>query len=155
IISGLAPGIDTAAHEGALSVDGRTIAVLEGPLGSYYPHQNRELAQAIVPKKGLLFTSFYTTTSVSDGRSKPLYLQAALSSAVIPIQTGIKGNTLFLCRKAQSQGCGLWVPRPNKQDEEQHPEYYVGIRSLLQWKDVVPIVGKEGYSLLLEHLQNI
>lgn len=51
IVSGLAPGIDTAAHEGALSVDGRTIAVLEGPLGNYYPHQNRELAQAIVQKK--------------------------------------------------------------------------------------------------------
>lgn len=50
---------------------------------------------------------------------------------------------------------GLWIPRPNEQDEEHHPECYTGIRSLLTWKGVIPIVGKEGYSLLLEQLQNI
>ncbi|HEU5377743.1 MAG TPA: DNA-processing protein DprA [Ktedonobacteraceae bacterium] len=155
IVSGLAQGIDTAAHEGALSVGGRTIAVLEAPLGNFYPFQNRDLAQAIVQRKGLLFTSYYTDAPVPDGIMKPIYLQASLSSIVIPIQTGVKGNTLFICRKAQSQGRGLWVPRPNNQDEEQYPECYAGIRLLLQWKDVVPIVGKEGYSLLLEHLRSM
>ena len=155
IVSGLAQGIDAAAHQGALSVGGRTIAVLEAPLGNTSPRENRDLAQAIVQRKGLLFTSYYTNKPVPNGVRKPTYLQAALSLVVIPVQTEIKGNTLFICRNAQTMGDDLWVPLPAELDEEQYPECYAGIRILLKWKGIVPDVDKEGYSLLLECLRSI
>lgn len=155
IVSGLADGIDVAAHQGALSVGGRTVAVLENPLGNTYPTHNRDVARAIVQGKGLLFTNYYTNESVSSYIRKRAYLQAALPLVVIPIQTGVKGRTLHICRNAQIQGCELWVPFPVEWDEQESPECYVGIRRLLRWQNVVPFVGKEDYPMLLERLQRM
>lgn len=48
VVSGLAEGIDTAAHEGAISAGGRTIAVLGAPLDVSYPQRNEALRQSIL-----------------------------------------------------------------------------------------------------------
>ncbi|HEX9803599.1 MAG TPA: DNA-processing protein DprA, partial [Gammaproteobacteria bacterium] len=48
VVSGLAEGIDTAAHLGAIEAGGRTIAVLGNPLSVYFPRQNRELQDTII-----------------------------------------------------------------------------------------------------------
>ncbi len=57
IVSGMARGIDTAAHKTALDVDGKTIAVLGCGADVVYPAENRKLAQAIV-ERGLLLSEF-------------------------------------------------------------------------------------------------
>lgn len=58
VISGLAKGIDTAAHEGALSVGGRTIAVMGTGLDKTYPAENKNLRHEIQTRQGLVVTQF-------------------------------------------------------------------------------------------------
>lgn len=59
IVSGLARGCDTIAHEEALNCNGRTIAVLPSPLTQILPYQNRKLAYEIVENGGLLVTEYH------------------------------------------------------------------------------------------------
>lgn len=58
IISGLALGIDAAAHAGALEVNGQTIAVLGTPLNNLYPKQNENLAKQILKSGGTIISEF-------------------------------------------------------------------------------------------------
>jgi DNA processing protein len=58
VVSGLARGIDSAAHKGALKAHGKTIAVLGSGLDVMYPPENEKLAAEIVEKKGALVSEF-------------------------------------------------------------------------------------------------
>ncbi|MFB3895875.1 MAG: DNA-processing protein DprA [bacterium] len=100
IISGLAIGIDTAGHQGALSADGRTIACLGSGFSRIYPPENQELAQQI-PQSGAIISELPPKTTVE---SKFLLMRdriiAGLSKAVIVIESEEDGGAIYTARKA-------------------------------------------------------
>lgn len=128
IVSGLAKGIDTAAHEGALA-GGHTVAVLGTPIDKIYPAENKRLATQIAETGALV--SEYPMGFPSRGQSfvERDRIQAGMSIAVIPVQTGLKGGTQHTIRFAEEQNRLLLCPRPVV--NEQHAPAYDGIHQLI------------------------
>lgn len=58
VVSGLAVGIDAAAHQGALDADGRTVAILGGALDRFYPMENHALMERILESGGSVATEY-------------------------------------------------------------------------------------------------
>ena len=96
IVSGLAKGCDTIAHETCLSCGGKTIAFLPSTLTSIYPKSNVKLAKQIVERGGLIITEYITTPPTKYESIKRFIdrdrLQAMFSSAIILTASNIKGN---------------------------------------------------------------
>jgi DNA processing protein len=94
IVSGLARGIDTEAHKGALYKNGKTMAVLGTPLSICYPAENCHL-QAEIAKKGLLVTQFPSNQPVQRKnfviRNRTM---ALICDASIIIEAGDSSGTL-------------------------------------------------------------
>lgn len=105
VVSGLAVGIDTQAHDGALSVKGgATVGVLGCGLKRVYPPQNRSLARKIIDD-GALFSELPPDEEVSSpalvARNR---LITGLSRAVIIVEAGAKSGALHAARFAKLQG---------------------------------------------------
>lgn len=104
IISGLATGIDSASHEGALLGEGKTIAVVGTGLDIIYPASNRALAQAIV-KDGLILSEFNLGVSPRPAHFPARNrLIAALSRGCIVVEAALKSGSLITARQALELG---------------------------------------------------
>ncbi|MBR1870761.1 MAG: DNA-processing protein DprA [Kiritimatiellae bacterium] len=115
VVSGLAAGIDGAAHWGALNAHGgRTVGVLGGALDCFYPQENRDLGRMIVRQGGCV-ASEYPLGRKPDYRTFPQRnrIVAALVKGVVAVETPIKGGTLITCDIAADLGrCVMAVPGP-------------------------------------------
>jgi len=110
IVSGLAMGIDTAAHRGALSADGKTIAVLGNSIDTIYPAQNERLADNILKSGGCIVSEY--------GPGDPLYkgnfiqrnrIVSAMSLGVIVIEAPEKSGAIATAGFAGEQGKNVFV----------------------------------------------
>lgn len=110
IVSGLAKGIDTAAHQGALEVPATTTAVLVD-VDNIYPNENVELAERILRSDGVLVAENSPGVKLVSGlfaaRDR---LQSALSLAVIPIEADIDSGTMLTAKNAIIQNRYLFCP---------------------------------------------
>jgi len=99
IVSGLAKGCDTAAHEGCLQAKGTTTAVLAHGLQTIYPKENKDLAERILGNGGILLSEYLIGTgSLSNYFVERDRLQSGLSKATIVIQTAEKGGSMHAVR---------------------------------------------------------
>ncbi len=108
IVSGLAAGIDTAAHRGALDVEeGRTLAVLGSGIRVIHPRENAELAGHIT-RRGALLSEFMPN---APPRGPQLMARdrivSGLSQAVIVVEAGAKSGSLDTAAKARKQKRGV------------------------------------------------
>jgi DNA processing protein len=119
IVSGLAKGVDTAAHEAAIGAGGETIAVIGTPLDHAYPKENSELQQKIA-RDYLLVSQvpvlLYASRSWQWNRlffPERNVTMSALTQATVIVEAGETSGTLIQARAALAQGRKLFILESN------------------------------------------
>ncbi|GAB1819704.1 DNA-processing protein DprA [Herbidospora sp. RD11066] len=104
VVSGLASGVDTAAHTGALEAGGRTVAVIGTGVRHVYPPENRGLHQTIA-ENGAVFSQFWPDERASK-LTFPLRngTMSGYAMATIIIEAGERSGTRIQARKAVEHG---------------------------------------------------
>src|ERR1700677_3335595 len=113
VVSGLARGIDTAAHQGALAAKGRTVAVLGSGLGKLYPQENQLLAEKITESGAVI--SEFSMEVTADTQTFPMRnrIVSGMSNALLVVEAGLKSGALITSSQAIDQGRSVYaVPGP-------------------------------------------
>jgi DNA processing protein len=104
VVSGLARGIDTAAHEGALDAGGRTIAVLGTGLDLVYPPENLGLFRRIA-ETGAVLTEFpFGRRADRQSFAMRNRIVAGMAEAIIVVESDVDGGAMITARFAGEQG---------------------------------------------------
>lgn len=104
ITSGLALGVDTAAHQGALSVQGHTMAVAGTGLDRVYPARNHQLAHQIVQQGALISEYLPGTKPLRHHFPRRNRVIAGLSLGVLVVEAALKSGSLITARLANELG---------------------------------------------------
>lgn len=109
IISGLAKGIDTIAHQTALEAGGRTVAVMGCGVDIIYPTENRALAQQIIENGALL--SEYPPGTQPEAQNFPPRnrIVSGMSLGVLVVEAGLKSGALITVGFANEQGRDVYA----------------------------------------------
>jgi len=113
IVSGLAHGIDTVAHEAALDAGGRTLAVLGSGLGELYPRENAGLARRIAENGAVL--SQYPCRTQPDARQFPQrnHTVTGMCHALLVVEGNARSGSMITAEAALEQGRTVFaVPGP-------------------------------------------
>ena len=124
IMSGLAKGIDTAAHTAAIKANGRTIAVIGTPLSRIYPKENAAL-QAFIAENHLIVSPVpFVRYSNQNPKTNRFFfpernkVMSALSEATIIVEASNTSGTLVQARAALEQGRKLFILESNFHNPE-------------------------------------
>ncbi len=110
VVSGLAVGIDSAAHNGALDADGLTVAVLGSGVLNVYPPESRMLSERVM-RSGTLMCEVSPDAGVSTpGLIARNRIITGLSEGVMVVQSNSDGGAMHAARFAVAQGRKLYTP---------------------------------------------
>lgn len=155
IVSGLALGIDGAAHEGALEAGGKTIAVLANGLDSVYPRQHEQLAERILEDGGGLISEYPDESpSFPNQFLERNRIVSGLCIATIVIEAPIRSGSLATARLAIEQGREVFVfpgsvNHANYQGS--HKLIRDGARLVSSYKDILEDLGLTETVAALKH----
>jgi DNA processing protein len=110
VISGLARGIDTAAHQGALAAKGRTIAVIGSGLSRLYPPENAALAEKIRDGNGAIVSEFSMEIE-PDRQTFPMRnrIISGWSHGLLVVEAGLNSGALITVAQALEQGRSVYA----------------------------------------------
>src|SRR5437588_795393 len=141
IISGLARGIDAAAHRGALEGGGRTVAVMGTGLDEVYPRDHRKLAQQILDGGGALVSQFpLGTPPVSENFPYRNRVISGLSLGVLVVEAAENSGSLITARLAMEQNREVFAVPGNITSRTSFGTNYLikgaGAKLVQQWQDI-------------------
>jgi len=113
IVSGLARGIDAAAHRGAMAAGGRTIAVLASGLLEIYPPEHKSLAEEVAASGYVVSEASPRMAPISGAFPQRNRIISGLSVGTIVIEAPLRSGSLITSRHAYEQGREVFaVPGP-------------------------------------------
>ena len=147
IVSGLARGIDTAAHRGAVRGNGRTVAVMGTGLDNIYPKQNNGLAREILAVGGCLVTQFpLGTPPLPEHFPFRNRIISGLSYGVLIVEASERSGSLITARLAMEQNREVMAVPGNITSGNSFGTNYIiksGAKLVQQWQDIVTELPSE------------
>ncbi len=146
VVSGLALGIDAAAHDGALIGGGKTVAVLANGLDTIYPRQHEQLAHKILESGGGIISEYpIGTPALPHQFLERNRIISGISSATIVIEAPLRSGSIVTARTAAEQGREVFVfpgPIQNQNYRGSHQLIRNGARLVSSFDDIVEDISE-------------
>jgi DNA processing protein len=141
IVSGLARGIDAAAHRGALEAGGRTVGVLGTGVDEVYPRDHKKLAEEILARGGALVSQFpLGTPPIPENFPYRNRIISGLSLGVLLVEAAENSGSLITARLAMEQSREVFAVPGNITSRNSFGTNYLikgaGAKLVQQWQDV-------------------
>ena len=147
VVSGLARGIDSAAHRGAIRGQGRTVAVMGTGIDTVYPRENNGLVREILDSGGCLVTQFpLGTPPLKDNFPYRNRIISGLSLGVLIVEANERSGSLITARLAMEQNREVMAVPGNITSGNSFGTNYLiktGAKLVQQWQDVVAELPSE------------
>lgn len=110
IVSGMAKGIDSYAHKGALATKGNTIAVLGSGVNYIYPEENKKIYEEILNKNGLVISEYgINTKPIPENFPKRNRIISGLSEKILIVEATKKSGSIITAEIAAQQGKNVYA----------------------------------------------
>jgi DNA processing protein len=154
VVSGLARGIDAAAHRGALEAGGRTVAVLGTGVDEVYPRDHKKLAEEILAKNGAIVSQFpLGTPPIPENFPYRNRIISGLSLGVVLVEAAENSGSLITARLAMEQNREVYAVPGNITSRNSFGTNYLikgaGAKLVQQWQDVAAELPPEIAARLL------
>lgn len=141
IVSGLARGIDSVAHQAAIDVKGKTIAVLGTGIDDVYPKENKKLVEEILENDGALVSQFpLQTPPLKDNFPYRNRIISGLSWGVLVVEASERSGSLITARHALEQNREIFAVPGNITSRNSFGTNYLiktGAKLVQQWQDII------------------